>query len=95
MVTHFRIGGHLACGRHGDNLVSTRELNRVKCRNCRNTEAFKEARRNARNAARRAARKARREATESRDWRAAWENHLARLPGRQRLPRGFGGQDFV
>ena len=32
---------------------------------------------------------------EAGDWRAAWENHLARLPGRQRLPRGFGGQDFV
>ena len=36
MVTHYKVAGHLACGHHGNNLISTRELNRVKCRSCRN-----------------------------------------------------------
>lgn len=94
MVTHFNISGHLACGHKGNNLVSTRELNRVKCRSCRNTDAYKEARKDQRNAARRAARKAR--ATRSvADWRQAWTERLTALPGLQRLPRGFVGQPFV
>lgn len=92
MVTHYKVAGHLACGRHGNNLVSTTELARVKCRTCRNTEVFKEARRTARNAARRAARKVKSVAI---DWRSSWEQHLTALPGRQRLPRGFGEQGFV
>lgn len=92
MVTHYKVAGHLACGRHGNNLVSTTELARVKCRTCRNTEVFKEARRTARNAARRAARKVKNVAI---DWRSSWEQHLTALPGRQRLPRGFGEQGFV
>ncbi|MFB4394227.1 MULTISPECIES: hypothetical protein [unclassified Pseudomonas] len=33
MLTHYKTAGHLACGRHGDSLVSTTELTRVKCRN--------------------------------------------------------------
>ncbi|MHC6224044.1 hypothetical protein ACYU03_04590 [Pseudomonas sp. X10] len=94
MVTHYRIAGHLACGRQGDNLTSTPELARVKCRNCRNTEAFKDARRTARNAARRAARKAKAiHATV--DWRVAWATRLTDMPGHQRLPRGFGDQPYV
>ena len=58
MVTHFKTGGHLACGHKGNKLTSTTELNRVKCRSCRNTDAYKDARKDQRNAARRAARKA-------------------------------------
>ncbi len=41
MVTHFKVAGHLACGHHGTNLTSSTELNRVKCRTCRNTDAYK------------------------------------------------------
>lgn len=58
IVTHYKIDGHLACGTHGERLASSKELNQVKCRNCRNTEVYKQARRDTRNAARRAARKA-------------------------------------
>ena len=50
MVIHFKVAGHLACGHHGSSLPSSAELNRVKCRTCRNTEAYKEARRTQRNA---------------------------------------------
>ncbi|WP_422421452.1 hypothetical protein [Pseudomonas sp. GZD-222] len=94
MVTHYKVAGHLACGHHGNNLISTRELNRVKCRSCRNTDAYKEARREQRNAARRAARKAKTQPAAN-DWRAAWVERLTALPGLQRLPRGFHGQAFV
>lgn len=94
MVTHFKVSGHLACGHKGTNLTSTRELNRVKCRSCRNTEVFKEARRNERNAARRAARKAK-VAHIVTDWRQAWTERLSAMAGRQRLPRGFGSQAYV
>ncbi|MDP3976752.1 MAG: hypothetical protein Q8P85_01955 [Pseudomonas sp.] len=94
MVTHYKVAGHLACGSHGDNLPATTDLVRVKCRNCRGTDAFKEARREARNAARRAARKAK-VAHAANDWRAAWLEKLTNLPGLQRLPRGFSGQPYV
>lgn len=93
MVTHYKVAGHLACGHHGNNLISTRELNRVKCRSCRNTDAYKDARREQRNAARRAARKAKTQPAN--DWRSAWIERLSALPGLQRLPRGFHGQAFV
>lgn len=94
MVTHYKLEEHLACGRDSGNLTSTNDLARVKCRNCRNTEAFKEARRTARNAARRAARKAR-ASNAVNDWRGSWRERLAALPGAQRLPRGFAEQLFV
>ncbi|MDF0732781.1 hypothetical protein P0Y43_19005 [Pseudomonas entomophila] len=94
MVTHYRTAGHLACGRQGDSLVSTAELARVKCRSCRNTEAFKEARRSKRNAARRASRKAK-AGHAALDWRNGWIARLSEMAGRQRLPRGFGDQPFV
>jgi len=94
MVTHYKNDGHLACGTHGENLASSAELNRVKCRNCRNTEAYKQARRDTRNAARRATRKARTSPPHT-DWRAAWQQHLTDLPGTHRLPRGFAGQSYV
>jgi hypothetical protein len=94
MVTHYRVAGHLACGHHGSNLISTTELNRVKCRSCRNTDAYKDARKDARNAARRAARRAKAAHTAS-SWRSEWQQRLSEIPGRQRLPRGFGGQPFV
>lgn len=94
MVTHFKVSGHLACGHKGNNLISTRELNRVKCRSCRNTEVYKEARKAQRNAARRAARKTKATQTVT-DWRQSWTERLTALPGLQRLPRGFTGQPFV
>lgn len=94
MVTHFKVSGHLACGHKGNNLTSTLELNRVKCRSCRNTDAYKEARKTQRNAARRAARKAKVTRTVM-DWRQAWTERLTAMPGPQRLPRGFVGQSFV
>ncbi|AWY39398.1 hypothetical protein DKY63_05550 [Pseudomonas putida] len=94
MVTHFKVSGHLACGHKGNNLVSTQELNRVKCRSCRNTDAYKEARKTQRNAARRAARKAKATRTAT-DWRQAWIDRMVAMPGLQRLPRGFAGQPFV
>ncbi|SDG82026.1 hypothetical protein SAMN05216588_10171 [Pseudomonas flavescens] len=94
MVTHYQVDGHLACGTHGENLTASNELNRVKCRNCRNTDAYKQARRDRRNAARRSARQTA-SATPSRDWRGAWQQRLAALPGSNRLPRGFAGQPYV
>lgn len=94
MVMHYKVSGHLACGSHGEKLPSTTELAKVKCRNCRKTEAFTEARRSARNAARRASRQEK-IARAASDWRTSWEARLSGLPGRQRLPRGFGGQAFV
>jgi hypothetical protein len=94
MVMHYKSAGHLACGSHGDKLASTTDLAKVKCRNCRKTEAFTEARRISRNAARRAARKEK-IAPAVNDWRTAWAARLSGLPGRQRLPRGFGEQAFV
>lgn len=90
---HYKTAGHLACGRDS-HLPSSTELARVKCRTCRNTEAFKNARKETRNAARRAARKAKATHT-SLDWRAAWREQLSALPGHNRLPRGFGSQPFV
>ncbi len=94
MVMHYKVSGHLACGSHGEKLPSTTELNKVKCRNCRKTEVFTEARRTTRNAARRAARKEKAARVAS-DWRSFWEARLSALPGRQRLPRGFAEQAFV
>lgn len=94
MVTHYKVAGHLACGHHGTKLVSTAELTRVKCRSCRNTDVYKEARRNERNAARRAARKAKAAHTTN-DWRASWRERLTAMKGLQRLPRGFASQPFV
>ncbi|TVT83466.1 hypothetical protein [Pseudomonas sp. H3(2019)] len=94
MVTHYKTAGHLACGRHGSNLTSTTEFARVKCRSCRNTDAFKDARKDARNAARRAARRAK-VAHAAIDWRASWIKRLSEMPGKQRLPRGFSGQPYV
>ncbi|SFP80415.1 hypothetical protein SAMN05216229_10616 [Geopseudomonas sagittaria] len=94
-VTHFMVAGHLACGRHGDTLVSTTDVARVKCRNCRGTEAFREARRLERNAVRRAARQAAKAAHAAYHWRAAWLQKLIDMPGLQRLPRGFKGQPYV
>ncbi|VVP83159.1 hypothetical protein PS918_02512 [Pseudomonas fluorescens] len=94
MVTHFNVSGHLACGHKGNNLTSTRELNRVKCRSCRNTDAYKEARKAQRNAARRAARKNKAPHSDA-DWRQSWTERLTAIAGLQRLPRGFAGQPFV
>ncbi len=94
MVTHFKVSGHLACGHKGSNLTSTQELNRVKCRSCRNTDVYKEARKAQRNAARRVARKAKATDTAN-DWRSAWTERLTAMAGLQRLPRGFAGQPFV
>jgi len=94
MVTHFKVAGHLACGHKGSKLTSTTELNRVKCRSCRNTDAYKDARKDQRNAARRAARKAKATHTAN-DWRAAWVERLTAMAGLQRLPRGCSGQPFV
>jgi hypothetical protein len=94
MVMHYKVSGHLACGSHGAKLPSTTDLAKVKCRNCRKTEAFTDARRASRNAARRAARRDKSERATS-DWRASWAQRLAGLPGLQRLPRGFGAQAFV
>lgn len=98
MVTHFKTGGHLACGHKGSKLTSSTELNRVECRSCRNTDAFKNARKDQRNAARRAARNASRNANATHvtnDWRTAWVERLSTMAGLQRLPRGFSGQPFV
>ncbi|MDD1136869.1 hypothetical protein M5G22_04810 [Pseudomonas sp. TNT2022 ID233] len=94
MVIHFKVDGHLACGHKGNNLSSSNELNRVKCRSCRNTDAYKNARKDQRNAARRAARHSRDAHTAS-DWRSEWIERLTAMAGLQRLPRGFTGQAFV
>jgi hypothetical protein len=66
----------------------------VKCRSCRNTDAYKDARKDQRNEARRAARHSRAAHTAS-DWRSGWIERLTSMTGLQRLPRGFSGQAFV
>jgi len=94
MVIHFKVDGHLACGHKGNNLSASPELNRVKCRSCRNTDAYKNARKDQRNAARRAARHAK-ATNHASSWRSEWIERLTAMTGPQRLPRGFTGQAFV
>lgn len=94
MVIHFNVDGHLACGHKGEQLSASKELNRVKCRSCRNTDAFKQARKDQRNAARRTARRAKTPHGPT-NWRAEWLERLTTMAGLQRLPRGFSGQAFV
>jgi hypothetical protein len=94
MVIHFKVDGHLACGHKGSNLSSSSELNRVKCRSCRNTEAYKTARKDQRNASRRVARRPG-SASHAGDWRSEWIERLSAMTGLQRLPRGFAVQAFV
>jgi hypothetical protein len=94
MVIHFKVDGHLACGHKGNNLSASPELNRVKCRSCRNTDAYKNARKDQRNAARRAARHAK-ATNHASSWRSEWIERLTAMTGLQRLPRGFTGQAFV
>ncbi|MEE9103713.1 hypothetical protein VXJ36_26195 [Pseudomonas nitroreducens] len=94
MIMHYSVKGHLACGRHGSNLLSSSELGQVKCRNCRGTEAFQLARKEMRNAARRAARK-QLKVHSAQGWRAYWAEKLSNIPGLQRLPRGFSGQPYI
>ncbi|MHB2060349.1 hypothetical protein [Pseudomonas monsensis] len=94
MVIHFSVDGHLACGHKGQQLSASKELNRVKCRSCRNTDAFKQARKDQRNAARRTARQAK-NTHGALDWRTQWIERLTAMAGLQRLPRGFSGQAFV
>lgn len=94
MVTHFSVDGHLACGNKGKQLTSSKELTRVKCRSCRNTDAFKQARKDQRNAARRIARQAKASHGPA-NWRNEWIERLSAMAGLQRLPRGFSGQAFV
>ncbi len=94
MVIHFNVDGHLACGHKGQHLTASRELNRVKCRSCRNTDAYKQARKDQRNAARRAVRHAKTPHGAA-NWRAEWIERLTAMSGRQRLPRGFTHQAFV
>ena len=94
MVIHFNVDGHLACGHKGTQLSASRELNRVKCRSCRNTDAYKQARKDQRNATRRMARQAK-TSHGATNWRAEWIERLTAMAGLQRLPRGFSGQAFV
>ena len=94
MVIHFTVDGHLACGHKGQHLTASRELNRVKCRSCRNTDAYKQARKDQRNATRRMARQAK-TSHGATNWRAEWIERLTAMAGLQRLPRGFSGQAFV
>lgn len=94
MVIHFKVDGHLACGHNGSNLSSSRELNQVKCRSCRNTDAYKDARKSQRNLARRTSRKTI-TAHAAGNWRSEWTERLKAMIGLQRLPRGFAGQAFV
>jgi hypothetical protein len=94
MVIHFSIDGHLACGHKGQHLTASRELNRVKCRSCRSTDAYKQARKDQRNAARRASRQGK-TAHSAVSWRTEWQQRLTAMSGRQRLPRGFAHQAYV
>ncbi len=94
MVIHFNSDGHLACGHKGQHLTASRELNRVKCRSCRNTDAYKQARKDQRNAARRASRQTKTSHSLV-NWRTEWQERLTAMGGRQRLPRGFAQQRFV
>jgi hypothetical protein len=94
MVIHFNVDGHLACGHQGKQLSASTELNRVKCRSCRNTDAYKQARKDQRNAARRMSRHGK-TTHSAKDWRAEWIERLTAMAGLQRLPRGFSGQAFV
>ncbi len=88
MVTHFKLGGHLACGREGKTLKTSTDSGRVTCRNCRHTDAYLEARQATKDAGPG-------DAQLSGNWRNTWRDKLSGMPGTHRLPRGFSGQQFV
>lgn len=88
MVTHFKLSGHLACGREGKTLKTSIDSGKVTCRNCRHTDAYVEARQAKKGAGTSLA-------PPGGNWRDSWGDRLLSMPGPQRLPRGFNGQQFV
>lgn len=107
MVIHYLASQDaIACGRSGASLNGSPDLAQVSCKSClRSAEkvASEPARKTPSLAELRAAAKAEKAATATKAARAAaalspraeWQQRLAQLPGRNRLPRGNRQQAFI
>ncbi|MBC8650815.1 MULTISPECIES: hypothetical protein [unclassified Pseudomonas] len=108
MAIHFFASEeNVACGRTGTSLDNTREITQVTCKLClRSVEktASEPVRKTPSLAELRAAAKAEKtaatateaaKANPAQSPRVEWQQRLAQLPGRSRLPRGASGQAFV
>nr|WP_313085361.1 hypothetical protein [Pseudomonas sp.] len=108
MAIHFYASEeNVACGRPGSSLENTRNLGQVTCKLCLRSAhkiASEPVRKTPSLAELRAAAKARKSVVPAADVstrrlgplpRAEWQQRLAQLPGRNRLPRGRSGQVFV
>ncbi|MGE4405806.1 hypothetical protein [Pseudomonas sp.] len=105
MVIHYSASNeHVACGRTGSRLHSSREQAQVSCKLClrviekganepvRKTPSLAELRAAAK-AAKASAEVAKPAAVLTP--RAEWQKRLEQLPGRNRLPRGISRQTFI
>ncbi|WP_437420768.1 hypothetical protein [Stutzerimonas chloritidismutans] len=108
MVIHYLASQNaVACGRSGASLNGSPDLAQVSCKSClRSAEkvASEPARKTPSLAELRAAAKAEKAATATKaaaraaaalSPRAEWQQRLAQLPGRNRLPRGNRQQAFI
>lgn len=98
---------NVACGRTGSSLESTADVTQVSCKLCLRSvekQAHEPARKTTSLAELRAAAKAAKAAavpaeackpTSTLSPRAEWQQRLAQLPGRNRLPRGAARQSFI
>jgi hypothetical protein len=106
MAIHFAASeANVACGRTGTSLNNTREISAVTCKLClRSVQkiASEPVRKAPSLAELRAAAKAEKALTAAAakacvgpSPRVQWQQRLAQLPGRNRLPRGRSGQIFI
>ncbi len=98
---------NVACGRTGSNLSSTQDVTQVSCKLCLRTlekGATEPVRKTPTLAELRAAAKAAKAAlataevakpTPTLSPRAEWQQRLAQLPGKNRIPRGAARQAFI
>lgn len=108
MVIHFFASEeNVACGRTATSLNNTREITQVTCKLClrsvektasepvRKTPSLAELRAAAKAEKTAAAAAKAAKANPGPSPRVEWQQRLAQLPGRNRLPRGASGQAFV
>nr|WP_298148272.1 hypothetical protein [uncultured Pseudomonas sp.] len=108
MAIHYSASqDHIACGRTGSSLTSTRDFTQVSCKLClRSVEKVtaEPVRKTPTLAELRAAAKAEKAALAMAEMakpkatltpRAAWQQRLEQLPGRNRIPRGVAHQKMV
>ncbi len=108
MAIHFSASeANVACGRTGTSLNNTREIAEVTCKLClrsvqkiasepvRKAPSLAELRAAAKAEKALAAAGAAAKASVGPSPRVQWQQRLAQLPGRNRLPRGRSGQIFI